>query len=458
MNEIHKKKPVKSRELDMLHGSLLDKILWFALPLAASSILQQLFNSADVAVVGRFAGSQALAAVGSNQSAIGLFINLFVGLSIGANVLVARYIGQGEKEKISDAVHTTMTLAGIGGIFLLFLGMMIARPMLRLMATPEDVIDLAVLYLRIYFLGMPFFMLYNFGAAILRSKGDTKRPLYCLFLSGCINVVLNLILVIVFHLGVAGVGIATVVSNIISACMVVSFLMKEEDAGQLSFHKLCLKRKDVLEIGKIGVPAGVQGMVFSLSNVMIQTAINGFGSDAVAGSAAAVNFEFFTYFLLSAFSQAAVTFVSQNYGAGQYERCKKIVRLCAIAGILSSTALAESFVLGGKFFIRFYSTDPVVTRYAMIRMTHILALQFLNGLQEVLAGAMRGMGYSFVPAAITVAGVCGIRFVWIYTVFEKYHSFEMLMNVYPVSWIVTSAVILLAYRILKRKVFTEEIV
>lgn len=450
MTKVEKGK--KSRQINMLEGSLYDKILLFALPLAASSILQQLFNSADVAVVGRFAGSRALAAVGSNGSVISLLINLFVGLSVGANVIVAKYIGQKENKKVEEAIHTAMLLAIISGIFLLFLGFFIARPLLELMKTPEDVIDLAVLYLRIYFIGMPFFMVYNFGSAILRSMGDTKRPLYCLLFSGILNICLNLFLVIVFRLGVAGVGIATVVSNCVSASLILYFLMREEEPICLHPSRLAIKKEHLYKIARIGIPAGIQGMVFSLSNVCIQTAINSFGSDGVAGSAAALNFEYFCYFTINAFGQAAVTFISQNYGAGKQERCRKILRIAVVFGIISCAIMSFTFVIGRQLFIQIYTTDEAVIAYALVRMTHVLTFEFLASFHEIVGSGLRGIGYSLLPAVLTTIGSCGFRIIWVYTVFKKFNSFSMLMNVYPVTWAMTGAMMLIAYILVQRRI------
>lgn len=441
--------------MDLLHGPLWSKILLFAIPIAASSILQQLFNSADVAVVGRFAGSQALAAVGSNQAAINLLINLFVGLSVGANVMIARYIGENKADKIREAVHTAITVALVSGIFLIGFGFFMSKFILELMDTPEDVIDLATLYLRIYFAGMPFMMVYNFGSAILRSKGDTRRPLLCLVVSGIVNVILNLFFVIVCGMSVAGVGIATVLANVISSCMVVYFLMHEEEELKLRLNRLRIDKKVILDMAKIGVPAGIQGMVFSLSNVCIQTALNGFGSLAVAGNAAAINFEFFAYFLMNSFTQAAVTFVSQNFGAGNYKRCKKIVILCVSAGAVSSGILSAIFVIGGKWFIRIYTTDPEAIQYGLIRMRHILTFQFINAVMDVTAGVLRGVGHSFVPAVITIAGVCGLRLLWVQTVFPRTGTFEMLVNVYPVTWMVTAVLMIIVYLVISKKVFAQ---
>lgn len=442
-----------SHQMNMLSGSLLDKMMLFALPLAASSILQQLFNSADVAVVGRFAGSQAMAAVGSNSSLINLLINLFVGLSVGANVVIANYIGRGDTKKVQEVVHTVITLALLSGVFLLLLGITVARPLLLLMDSPHDVIDLASVYLRIYFLGMPFIMLYNFGAAVLRSTGDTKRPMYCLVLSGVINVCLNLLLVIVFRLGVAGVGIATVVSNGVSAGLVLHFLLHEEEMIRLYPGRLTINKDYLKSIVKIGAPAGIQGMVFSLSNMCIQAAINGFGSSAVAGSAAAWNFEQFAYFVINAFAQTTVTFTSQNYGAKQYERCRKVYRLSMVSSMAFCALMCAVFIAGRGTFIRFYTTDPVVIEYAMIRMSHVLVLEFLTGTYEISGAALRGIGCSMLPSCLTLLGSCGFRLLWIYTVFRNSDNFGLLMSVYPLTWIITGTAVAAAYLIVRKKKF-----
>ena len=442
-----------SNQMDMLNGSIFDKILLFALPLAISSILQQLFNSVDVAVVGRFASSEALAAVGSNSSVISLLINLFVGISVGANVVIANYIGQGKTEKIQDAIHNVMIISLISGVFLLVLGLMIARPILEIMGTPENVIDLAVLYLHIYFLGMPFLMIYNFGAAVLRSKGDTKRPLYCLIISGVINACLNLLFVIVLKLSV--VAIATVIADGVSAVLIIYFLMNEEETIRLRLNKLKIKKSELIKVIKIGVPAGLQGGLFSVSNVCIQTAINSFGSDAVAGSATGLNFEYFTYFTISAFVQAAVTFTSQNYGARNFKRCKKIFVYSMISSVVICGLMSAIFVVWRDFFAGIYTTDKAVLEYASIRMVHVLLFECLASSYEIGGAALRGLGYSMTPAVLTVLGSCVFRLIWIYTVFNKFRSFEMLMNVYPVSWVITGIAVLTAYAIVRKKLFKE---
>ncbi|MCI8893656.1 MAG: MATE family efflux transporter [Lachnospiraceae bacterium] len=439
------------KKLDMLHGSMADKILIFALPLAASSILQQLFNAVDVAVVGRFASSQAQAAVGSNGPLINLLLNLFIGISVGANVVIANYIGRGEQKRIRNAVHTAMLVASISGIFLLFLGIFVARPLLTLMNTPEDVIEYAVVYLRIYFLGMPFIMIYNFGAAILRSMGDTKRPLYCLILSGVVNAALNLLLVIRFHMDAAGVGIATVAANIINAVLVLYFLLHEQEPFRLEPGKLKIHKQEFFYMLRIGIPAGLQSMVFSFANVCIQSVLNGYGSDAVAGSAVALNFEYFSYFVVSAFNQATVTFTSQNYGAGQYDRCRKVYRLAMAMSVLASGALSLSFLGGRGFFISLFTDTPAVAEYAAQRMLRLMAWYFILNSYEISGSALRGLGYSMMPAVITVFGTCVLRLVWAFTVCKRFTGFGMLMNVYPLSWIVTGIAMVAAYLVIRQK-------
>ncbi len=447
----------KPSGMDMLHGDLLPKLLLFALPLAASSILQQLFNAVDVAVVGQFASSLEQAAVGCNGPVINLLINLFVGVSVGANVAIANYIGQEHQERIKAAVHTSMVAAIASGLVLLAAGQLVARPMLLWMDTPSEVLAYAVAYLKIYFLGMPFIMVYNFGAAILRSTGDTRRPLYCLVLSGIINAVLNLFLVTVFHLGAAGVAIATVISNVVSACMVWYFLAHEEGPLRLSLRELRVSSPELARILQIGVPAGIQGTVFSVANVFIQTALNGLGADAVAGSAVALNYEYFTYFIIAAFNQAAVTFTSQNYGAKQFDRCKRIFWLCLSVGMLATAALSLTFVLGRGFFASVFTPDPAVAGFARIRMLHILTLNFICATYEIGGAALRGIGYSMTPALITIFGTCVVRIWWIYTVFPRVPTFETLMDIYPITWVLTGAAVLAAYFLLRRRVFAGKI-
>lgn len=442
---------VKSnKSMDMLSGSLWDKILKFALPLAASSILQQLFNSADLAVVGRFSGSRAMAAVGSNGPIINLLINIFVGLSVGANVVIARYIGANNNEKVKRATHTTISIAIISGFIIMIMGLLVTRPILNLISTPPDIIDLATVYLRIYFLGMPFIMLYNFGSAILRSRGDTKRPFLCLLVSGIVNVFLNLFFVIVCHMSVEGVGIATVVANIISSGMLLYFLTHEKGILKINLKELKIDLNILKEIIKIGLPAGIQGMVFSFSNICIQSGLNSLGSDAVAGSAAALNFEYLAYFLLNAFSQASVTFTGQNFGAGDYKRCTRVTLWCVGLGFIFTMTLSSIFVIFGNSLIKIYTTEPAVMELALVRMRYILLFQGVNAAMDVLSGSMRGMGYSFVPALMSIIGVCGVRLVWVYTIFKMYPTFQTLVMVYPISWIATTIAIFTAYMVVRK--------
>ncbi len=443
--------------MDMLHGNLLNKLLLFALPLAASSILQQLFNAVDVAVVGQFASSQEQAAVGCNGPVINLLINLFVGISVGTNVAIANYIGQEHRERIKATVHTSMVTAIISGVLVLFIGLLTARPILLWMDTPAEVLGYAAVYLKIYFLGMPFIMIYNFGAAILRSMGDTKRPLYCLVLSGIINAGLNMFLVIVFHLGAAGVAIATVISNIVSAGMVWHFLAREAEPIRLSFQELKISKPELLRILQIGIPAGIQGMVFSIANVFVQTALNSLGTNAVAGSAVALNYEYITYFIIAAFNQAAVTFTSQNYGAKQYDRCKKVFWLCLLAGMLITAAMSLTLVLGRSVFASIFTPDPAVAEYAKTRMLCILTLNFICAAYEIGGAALRGIGYSMTPAFITIFGTCVVRIWWIYTVFPRFRTFETLMAVYPITWVLTGGAVLAAYFFIRRRVFSGKI-
>ena len=437
----------------MLHGSLFDKILLFALPLAASMILQQLFNSADVAVVGRFDSPQAMAAVGSNGAAINLMVNLFVGLSIGANVIVAQYIGRRETAKIHDAIHTSITIALLGGVLLVVWGLTMARTILTMMNTPADILDLAVVYFRIYFLGTPFIMLYNFGSAILRSKGDSRRPLISLASGGVINVILNLIFVIGFKLSVVGVALATVISNVISSLMIMRWLAHEEEPFTFRVKDLMLGNSYVLQIVRIGLPAGVQGSLFSISNVCIQTAINGVGSFASAGSAAALNFDFLVYYIAAAFTQSAVTFTSQNFGAGDYTRCKKVFSVSMCAGVVFTGLACIACAVWKTELLSIYTVNPEVLHYAEVRMIHVVCFLWMTNIYEITSGCLRGMGHSTLPTVIILLGCCVLRIIWVYTIFAAYQDFAVLMNVYPVSWLITSIATLIAYYIIRRKTF-----
>ena len=446
---------VKRKQVDMLNGSLIDKIVLFALPLAASSVLQQLFNAADLAVVGRFASSTAMAAVGSNSSLISLLLSLFMGLSLGSNVLIATYIGRGHKEEINAAVHSTIAIALVCGMIVLLLGLLLARPLLLLMNAPKDVIDLAALYLRIYFFAVPFIMIYNFGSAILRSKGDSKRPLIAMTISGILNVGLNLLLVIVFHLHVIGVAVATVASNVLSAALVLYFLMHEEEDFRLSLKKIRVRKEDLSMTLRVGLPAGLQGMVFSLSNVVIQSSVNSFGSLAVAGNTAAQNFDFIDFCMINAFVQAGVTFTSQNFAAKKFDRCRKVFRIVFGLGIGCGVVICSLIFLLRNHMILLFTKDPAVIEYAMIRILCTGAPHFLIGTYEIPGGCLRGMGKSIIPMIISIVGTCAFRLIWVFTVVSTHHEFSTLCLVYPISWLLTGIVMMSAYLFTRKKLFTE---
>lgn len=431
--------------VDMLHGPLLGKILTYAIPFAFSSILEQLFITIDVAVVGRFASSEALAAVGANTFLINLFINLFVGISLGANVVLANHIGQNDNRLIRHAVSTTACLSLISGFTLLVLGLILAGPMLRAMGTPGKIMDQATLFLRIYFLGSPFFMIYNFGASILRSKGDTKSPLRILVVSGVINTTLCLLFVIAFGMSVAGVSAATDIAYIYSAGAVIYLLRKERGSFRLNFHHLKLYKHECYNILTVGVPAGLQGMVFSFSNIFVQSAINKFGPAAIAGASISQNFDSYCFFLLMAFCGAAVTFVGQNYGAGQFRRCKRVFWIClacAASACLIGNAL---FLIFADPVLSLFTTDVDVVRYAKLRMFAVLTFQWMASSYEVPSATMRGFGHSMQPALLTIFGTCVLRLCWIFLVLPVWPGFQHLMLCYPISWIITGILVLVTF-------------
>lgn len=441
----------KTKDRGILEGTLWKAILLFALPIAAGNMLQQLFNTADVAIVGKFAGKEALAAVGSNGPIINLLLNLFIGISVGANVVIARYIGEGNGKRVSEASHTAVVVSVISGVLVMVLGLLLARPMLVMMNSPEDVIDLATLYLRIYFCGMPFMMLYNFSAAILRSRGDTKRPLICLAVSGVINIILNLVFVICFDMSVAGVALATVIANAVSAALVFWFLTKEKGDLKITWNKLKINMGILAEFARIGIPSGLQGAVFSASNIFVQSSLNSLGSNYMAGSSAALNFEFYVYHLMSGFSQATVTFTGQNYGAGNYRRCRSVAKWNLFLGIALGSVLVTAMMLIRGKMVYIFTDEALVADIAIVRMMYILPFIMVNSASDILSGSMRGVGHSMVPALITIAGVCGVRLIWIYTVFARFKSFDVLMMIYPVSWIITAVGIIGAYFVIRKK-------
>ena len=432
-------------EIDMCNGSIMDKLISFSLPLMLSGILQLMFNAVDIVVVGRFSGSEALAAVGSTTALINVFTNLFIGISLGANVLAARFYASGKDEEMSETVHTSILLALISGIIMAFLGVIFARICLELMDTPEDVIDLSALYMRIYFLGMPFFMLYNYGAAILRAVGDTKRPLVFLIISGCANALLNLFFVIICHLSVAGVGIGTVISQLISCILVLRCLYQTEGSYQLRFSSLSINMEYLKQIFQVGLPAGIQSTVINFSNVLLQSSVNSFGSIAMAGYTAANNIFGFLYVSVNSVTQACMSFTSQNYGAGNLKRCKKIFCLSMLFGIGFTEILSVIFIAGGNIFVHIYTASDAVAMYALIRMQHVCSLEGLTATYEVESAALRGMGKSLEPAIITILGTVVFRMIWMVTVFKRVPTYNMLMNVYVASWVVTGGLIFIIY-------------
>ncbi len=423
-----------SFEIDMTNGPLLGKIVRFAIPLAISGILQLLFNAADIIVVGRFSGPGALAAVGSTSALINLIVNLFIGLSVGTNVLVAQYYGASRGKDLRETVHTSILSSLIFGAFLLVVGVVLAAPMLELMGTPEDVLGQACLYMRIYFIGMPASMLYNFGAAILRAVGDTQRPLYFLLLAGVVNVVLNLFFVIVCGMDVAGVALATVISQCVSAGLVLLCLMHSHTVYQVSLKDLCIKKDKLLGMAKIGLPAGIQGASFSISNVLIQSSINSFGSIAMAGNTAASNLEGFVNTGMDAFSQAALSFSGQNVGAGKLKRVNRIVILCLLLVTGTGLVLGIGCWLLGPQLLSIYSTEAEVISFGMLRLETVCMWEFLGGMMGVMVGTLRGLGASFVPMAITISFVCGFRVVWLFTVFAAWPQLTVLYASYPITW------------------------
>ena len=448
----------KSYEIDMCDGPLLSKILLFSVPLMMSGILQLLFNAADIIVVGRFAGSSALAAVGSTSSLINLLINVFVGLSVGVNVLVAKYYGGQREKDMSETVHTAVLTSLLSGLFLVILGGIAARPLLHLMGTPDDVLDQAVLYMRIYFLGMPVLMVYNFGAAILRAIGDTRRPLYFLFMAGVVNVALKRFFVIGLGMGVDGVGGATVISEHVSALLVLKSLMEAPGALKLNLKELRIHPKKLKRIVKIGLPAGMQGAIFSISNVLIQSSVNSFGSIAMAGNTASANIEGFVYTAMNAVYQTNLSFTSQNLGGRKYSRINRIMYICLAVVTVVGITLGITAVLAGDLLLGIYSSDAQVLRYGMLRLEIICGTYFLCGIMDCMVGSLRGLGYSVIPMFVSLTGACGFRVLWVFTVFAAYRSLDVLYLSYPVSWAITAIAHMITFRKIRRKIPRQDAV
>ena len=441
----------KNYEIDMCNGPLFGKIMLFTLPLMLSGILQLLFNAADVIVVGRFAGNEALAAVGATGSLTNLLVNLFIGLSVGANVLVARYYGAKQENEVSQTVHTSILVSVAGGILLAIVGIVAARPLLLMMDTPENVINHSVLYMRIYFMGMPVMLLFNFGSAILRAIGDTRRPLFYLIIAGVVNVILNLCFVIALHMGVAGVALATVIAQCVSTSLIIRCLILSESSFKLCFNKLHMNWEKFGKIAAIGLPAGIQGSLFSISNVLIQSSVNSFGAIAMAGNTAGSNVEGFVYTAMNSVHQTAVSFTGQNLGGKRYDRINKILVECLLFVTVIGLVMGNGVVFLGNRILGLYSPDPQVISYGIQRMGIICVFYFLCGVMDVLVGCIRGLGYAVMPMIVSLLGACAFRVVWIYTVFQWDRTLRTLYISYPVSWALTAFAHMVCFIIVRRK-------
>ena len=442
-------------EIDMCNGSIMDKLISFSLPLMLSGILQLMFNAVDIVVVGRFSGSQALAAVGSTTALINIFTNLFIGISLGANVLAARFYASGKEKEMSETVHTAITLALISGIIMAGVGLLLAKWALWLMGTPSDVIELSTLYMRIYFCGMPFFMLYNYGAAILRAVGDTKRPLVFLIISGVANAGLNMILVIIFHMGVAGVGIGTVISQLISCVLVLRCLYKSEGCYQLRFSKLRIQKVYLRQIFQVGIPAGIQSTVINFSNALLQSSVNSFGSTAMAGYTAANNILGFLYASVNAVTQACMSFTSQNYGVGKYKRMDRVLINCLILSVVISGVLGCGSYAFGTEILKVYTEDPKVIQCGLEILSMTTVTYFLCGIMDLFPGALRGMGRSGVPMILSIIGTVGTRIVWIFMLFPQHRSLKFLFISYPASWLFTIVMQVICFYFVRKQVHAK---
>ena len=440
----------------MCNGTIMDKLISFALPLMVSGILQLMFNAVDIIVVGRFSGSQALAAVGSTTALINVFTNLFIGVSLGANVLAARFYAAGKDKEMSETVHTAITLALVSGVVMAVIGLVFSRWALEIMGTPADVIDQSSLYMRIYFLGMPFFMVYNYGAAILRAVGDTKRPLMFLIVAGVINAVQNMFLVIAFHMGVAGVAIATVISQMISCLLVLRCLYKTDSSYQLRFSRLCMKKFYLAQIFQVGIPAGIQSTVINFSNALLQSSVNSFGSTAMAGYTAANNVLGFLYASVNAVTQACMSFTSQNYGVGKYKRMDRVLLDCGILSFVIAFVLGcGSYIFGGEI-LKIYTEDPEVIRCGVEILSITTVPYFLCGIMDLFPGALRGMGHSGVPMILSIIGTVGTRIVWIFWIFPQNRSLYTLFISYPASWAITIVMQVICFWFVRRKIHREK--
>lgn len=441
---------------DLTSGSIVDKVLLFAIPLMLTSMLQQLFNATDIAVVGKFASMEAMAAVGSNTPVVSLLVNFFVGISVGTNVLIAHNIGARAPEKAKRAVRTSMGFALVAGVFVAVLGNLIAVPIIDILGVPPEVKEYSLTYLRLYFSGVPFIMLYNFEAAIFRSNGNTRTPLICLFIGGVFNVAANLFFVLVLGMDVDGVAIATVLANVISSMLLLHFLRVEDSIIHVNIAKIRIDRDDLISILKIGMPAGLQSAVFSISNICIQSGINSLGATYMAASSAAFNIEIFAFFVVNSFTQTLVTFVGQNYGAGKYARCREIVRKTLMVSWTFTMVLSALLLIFARPLLGLFTNEPEVIEAGMLRVKLLLYAETLNVLMDNLSGAMRGLGKSLVPALTTLICVCGVRIIWVFTGFRIYHSWLSIMIVFPVSWAVNAAFIIIGYLYTRKRMFCAD--
>jgi len=440
-----------SGQNDLRTGVLWKQILIFALPLAATSMLQQLFNAADLAIVGRFSGSEALAAVGATGAIVNLFVTFFSNITVGSNVLISRLIGARDDERARRAVHSTLILAVIVGLVGMLIGQILALPLLKAISTPADVLDQALLYIRIYIAGSVFISLYNFESAIMRANGDTKRPLVSLIISGLLNVVLNLIFVIVFHLSVIGVALATAISNAVGALILLIYMRREKSVIHVEWKMIRLDLRLTKEMLRFGIPAAIQGLMFTVANIIVQSGINVFGAAGIAGSTIALNAEYLSYFFMNSFGQACMTFNSQNYGAGNLDRCRSATRWSMILGCVSSEVFSILLCVFRYAFAGFHTLDPMIIEYAVIRMQIVLIFEVFNAVGEIMSGALRGRGYAVVPTVMSVLFVCVVRVFWITKVFSMIQTYELLVFVYPISWVGIALSTSVGYLIINRK-------
>lgn len=445
----------KKYEIDMTNGTIMDKLITFSLPLMLSGILQLMFNAVDIIVVGQFSGSRPLAAVGSTSALINLFTNFFIGISLGTNVLAARFFASGKIKEMSDTVHTSILFAAISGVVMMIVGLLFSRFALELMETPDEVIDMAALYLKIYFVGVPFFMLYNYGAAVLRAVGDTRRPLVFLVISGAVNAILNMVLVILFHLDVEGVAIATVISQMISCVLVLRCLCKTDACYQLHFSKLSINGKYLQQIFQVGVPAGIQSTVINFSNVLLQSSVNSFGSIAMAGYTAANNLLGFLYTSINAVTQACMSFTSQNYGAGKTKRMDRVLIDCLILSCAFSLTMGCCAWFFGPQLLQIYTESSAVISCGVEILSFTTVTYFLCGIMDLIPGALRGMGRSAVPMILSIIGTVGTRIVWIFWIFPYHRSLDILFLSYPVSWILTILMQVICFFIVRKSVHAD---